>query len=297
MKSNLYFLIALLAWGSSANAQPTVAAETVRPIIEAANKPFTEFAAALRSTRLPGLPLPTSTGADPHLSSVSQLLWRQLSDVDTVASGANKASVVSSLEAMSGIHSWLLDSRSYANLLFAARIEETVCLSTLSALADSQITVDEARSLLRHLDRPIQLGEIVEVIEAAVPNSKAVAQVKNDGMKSSILDLSNRLAEESPELIDGRITKLMEGDRLASLVFYITLTSTTRQFSDVLVELASKGGQLTRPQDELIEQIKELTPEAVGKIDQSTGLKINAAMLASLMDTVRRWKVKQQPKP
>lgn len=289
--------MALLACCGCLHAQTAVTAEAVKAVIEAADKPFTEFAAALRSTRLPGLPLPTSTSADRHLSRVSQLLWRQLSDVDTVASVTNKASVVSSLEAMCGIHSWLLDSRSYANLLFAARIEETVCLSTLSALADSQITIDESRSLLRHLGRPIQLSEIVEVIEAAVPNSKAVAQVKKDGMKSSILDLSNRLAEESPELIDGRIAKLMEGDRLASLVFYITLTSTTRRFSDALVEFASKGGQLTRPQDELIEQIKNLTPEVIGKTDQSTGIKVNAAMLASLMDNVRKWKTKQRIKP
>lgn len=289
--------MALLACCGCLHAQTAVTAESVKAVIEAADKPFTEFAAALRSTRLPGLPLPTSTSADRHLSSVSQLLWRQLSDVDTVASVTNKASVVSSLEAMCGIHSWLLDGRSYANLLFAARIEETVCLSTLSALADSQITIDESRSLLRHLGRPIQLSEIVEVIEAAVPNSKAVAQVKKDGMKSSILDLSNRLAEESPELIDGRIAKLMEGDRLASLVFYITLTSTTRRFSDALVEFASKGGQLTRPQDELIEQIKNLTPEVIGKTDQSTGIKVNAAMLASLMDNVRKWKTKQRIKP
>lgn len=294
MKPSAYYFIALFACIDCVQAQNAVTAETVKPVIEAADKPFTEFALALRSTRLPGLPLPTSMSADRHLLSVSQLLWRQLSDVNTVASVANKASVLSSLEAMCGIHSWLLDGRSYANLLFAARIEETVCLSTLSALADSKITIDEALSLLQHLGRPIQLREIVEVIEVAVPNSKAVAQVKKNGMESSILDLSNLLAEESPELIDGRITTLIESERLASIVFYITLTSTTRHFSDALVEFASKGGQLNRPQDDLIEQIKVLMPEVIGKTNQSTGIKVNAAMLAALMDNVRKWKAKQQ---
>jgi hypothetical protein len=69
------------------------------------------------------------------------------------------------------------------------------------------------------------------------------------------------------------------------------------QFSNILVELASKGGQLARPQNELIQQIEKLSSEEIVKIDRSSGLEINAAMLASMMDTVRWWKTKQQTKP
>ncbi len=67
-------------------------------------------------------------------------------------------------------------------------------------------------------------------------------------------------------------------------------SSSTTRMAAILIELASKGGDLNLLDGKVAEEIKRLMPEVIGRIDPASGMEIEAAMLAGLMKNVRKWK-------
>lgn len=291
MKRNLSILIALLASASCCDAQTVVNPALVR-ILEASEKPFPDFVKTFIAAPLPALPLPSSDTSSPTLV-VSQLLWKRLASLDVVITKGNKTEALEALESMCALREGLLKRAAYTNLLFSSYVEETVSMSVLAALSDKLISVDEARQLMNQMKKAVALSEVVAVIEMVTPQSATVKKIKEAKAESpSLLDVSNRLSNELHELVDTRLSKLIERERLASLVFFVAFTSTTNDFAKALIEYESKGGELNKNPGDLASDVKRLLPEVIGKTDRASGLEIDAAMIAGLMDNVRKWKAR-----
>ena len=284
----------LLIWMTSAiceAAENAVTNELVRPILEASGKSFPDFVSATTVVEIPPLPLPKIGGTSSPIDAVSALVWKQISTVDVAVGPAQKTEKLEVMKSMGKFRAWLLKDNAYANLFFAAFIEETVSMSTLAALSEGKITVEDARQLMAALAPPIASKALIEAMQRCVPQSTALSQIKEvEADNVALLTISNRLANELEEEIDTRPAKLTEQERPASLAFHVALASSTTRMAAMLVELAGKGGDLNLIDGKVAEEIERLMPEVVGIVDPASGMKIEAAMFGGLMHNVRKWK-------
>jgi hypothetical protein len=285
------FIITLMASVLCCGAENTTTMELARPIIAAADKPFPDFVVAATSVEIPSLPLPKGGEAASAIDAVSALVWKRLSMVNVVVSPANKAEKLEVMQSMGKLRVWLRKHNAYANLFFAAYIEEAVSMSTLAALSDGKITVGEARQLMASLEPAVTSDAMLAAAQRCAPKSVVLGQIRNAGASNTaLLTIADRLAGELNERLDMRITNLIEQERPASLAFYVALSSSTTRMAAILIELASKGGDLNLLDGKVADEIKRLMPEVIGNIDPASGMKIEAAMFGGLMQNVRKWK-------
>lgn len=286
-----FFIITWMASVLCYGAENTTTTELVRPIIEASGKPLPDFVSAATAIEVPPLPLPKNTGAASPIEVVSAIVWKRLSTVDVVVTPANKAEKLEVLQSMGKLRAWLLKHDAYANLFFAAYIEESVSMSTLAALSDGNINVEEAKQLVASLAPNVTMDAMIAAVQRCAPQSSVLRQIKDAGAgKAALLTISDRLAGELNEQVDTRITNLTEQERPASLAFYVALSSSTTRMAAILIDLAAKGGDLNLLEGKVAGEIKRLMPEVIGNIDPASGMKIEAAMFGGLMQNVRKWK-------
>jgi hypothetical protein len=286
-----FFIITWMASVLCCGAENTTTTELLRPIIEASGKSFPDFVSATTAIEVPPLPLPKNTGAASPIDVVSAIVWKRLSTVDVVVTPANKAEKLEVLQSMGKLRAWLLKHDAYANLFFAAYIEESVSMSTLAALSDGNINVEEAKQLVASLAPNVTMDAMIAAVQRCAPQSSVLRQIKDAGAgKAALLTISDRLAGELNEQVDTRITNLTEQERPASLAFYVALSSSTTRMAAILIDLAAKGGDLNLLEGKVAGEIKRLMPEVIGNVDPASGMKIEAAMFGGLMQNVRKWK-------
>lgn len=286
-----FFIITWMASVLCCGAENTTTTEHVRPIMEASRKPFSDFVSAASAVEIPPLPLPKSGEAATPIDAVSALVWERLSAVDVVVKSANKTEKLEAMQAMGKLRGWLLKHDAYANLVFVAYIEDTVTMSTLSALAQGTIAPDEARSVLALLAPDITVNSMLSVIQQTVPQSKALEQIRSaDAAKVTLLTVSSALDGELHEQGVRVPANLAEQERPASLAFCVALSTSSKRLASLLIEYAAKGGNLNLPSEALAKEITRLTPKAIGTIDPASGLKIEAMMFGGVMENAAEWK-------
>jgi len=286
-----FFIITWMASALCCGAENTATTELVSPIMKASGKSFPDFVSAATAVEIPPLPLPKGGIAASPIDAVSTLVWKRLSTVDVVVNPANKPEKLEVMQSMGKLRAWLLKHDAYANLFFAAYIEETVSMSTLAALSDGKITVGEARRLVAALAPSVTLDAMLAAAQRCAPQSTVLRQIRDAGASSAaLLTISDRLAGEFNEQVDTRISNLTEQERPASLAFYVALSSSTTRMAAILIDLAAKGGDLNLLDGKVAGEIKRLMPDVIGNVDPASGMKIEAAMFGGLMQNVRKWK-------
>lgn len=291
MSIKLLFSIIWLALAICGGAQDVVTAELARPILDASKKPFPALIKVVVEVPFPPLLLPKSGASSNAIATVSDLLWKRLTALALVVNETNKPEKLETMQAMCLLRDWLLKQDAYTNLLFASYVEHTVSMSILSALSDKFITVDEASQVMGRMKKSVTVSAILTAVERSAPNSTTLRQLKESKDETiTIRAVSWRLKQESHELLDTRLKKLIEKERLASLVEYVWFTSSANHLTSLLIEYVAKGGDMNLPYEQLMADVNRLVPEVVGKIDPASGLEIEAAMFGALMQVVREWK-------
>lgn len=283
-------LMASLLCGSGDKA---AAAELLSPIMEASEKSFLDFVRAAIALKTPPLPLPPKPGNGLSAEAVSTLVWKRISSVDLLVTPENKAEKLELLQAMGSLRAWILAQNFYANLFYAAYIQDAVSMAMLSALSNGDITIAEAKQVLANLRPAVSSSAMLEVAQQCVPESAALKKISDRGAASiTILTIAEKLEKELNEHLDMRVTNLIEQERPASLAFYVALSSSTTYLAALLVDLAAKEGDPNLLNGKVADSIKQMMPEVIGSVDPATGMKIEAAMFGGLMQNVRKWKTR-----
>lgn len=181
-------------------------------IFEASDKPFHEFSQVLQASQLPALPSPGMDADSPTMAKVRDLLWNRVSTLNMEVTDEDGKSRIDYCKELSDVRSWLLERRSYSNLVIASFIDEVLSTSVLSSLVDGRITVDEANQIIELLEPRVTASVIIDVANGCASNSPALIEFRRRlsmGEGGSLIDLSETVANERDELIDTRPAILM----------------------------------------------------------------------------------------
>ncbi len=277
-----------------AHSQSAPSADVIQPILQAANLPFTDFVTRVVPVQPMQLVRPVPNAAASPVFSVSDLLWRRITALDLVAGGNNKLETIRLWESLCQLRLWILKADAYANVLFAAYIEDSISMATLASISSGAITSAEAKQVLQGIGPAISTASLLAVIDSIVPNSVVVSNFKRErAEKQSLLGLAYNLSKEFHELEDTRLPKLLASERPASLIRFAASSTIGRELALTLIEYAARGGDLNLSQMELVANVKKLIPDLVGKPVPNEAVEVEALSLAFVMDAVRERSTKK----